>query len=61
MVLHTNKPAKDVLLMTTKQKIKHEIEVLRHLKSINTEDNDINFGANLAYDIMISRLKELLK
>lgn len=47
--------------MTTKQKIKHEIEVLRHLKSINTEDNDINFGANLAYDIMISRLKELLK
>ena len=61
MVLQSKIPLKDVDIMTTKQKIKHEIELLKHLKTINSENNDINYGANMAYDIVIERLKELLK
>lgn len=47
--------------MTLKNKIKREIELLYHLKSINSSNDDLAFGANIAYDVVIARLKELLK
>lgn len=47
--------------MTLRNKIKHEIELLSQLKQINSDNQDIAFGANMAYDIVIERLNNLLK
>lgn len=47
--------------MTTKQKIKHEIELLKQLKEMAHDNKDIAFGANVAYELMIDRLTNLIK
>ena len=61
MVLQSRKSLKDVAFMTLKNKIKHEIELITQLKKIGSDNQDITFGANMAYDIMIERLNNLLK
>ena len=60
-MLQYQKPLKDVTFITLKNKIKCKIELITQLNKNDSNNQDIDFGVNMAYDIMIERINNILK
>lgn len=60
-MLQSQIPLKDMAFITLKNKIKCKIELITQLNKKDSNNQDIAFGVNMAYDIMIERLNNILK
>lgn len=60
-MLQSQIPLKDIAFMILKNKIKCKIELITQLNKNDSNNQDIDFGVNMTYDIMIERLNNILK